>query len=31
WINYVNTWITLQKEAGFFDELAAKWQLANNS
>ena len=29
WINYVNTWIALKREAGFFDELAAKWNLAN--
>lgn len=29
WINYVNTWITLKKEAGFFDQLATKWQLQN--
>ncbi|NND90027.1 MAG: transporter substrate-binding domain-containing protein [Granulosicoccus sp.] len=29
WINYLNTWIKLQKERGFFDELAIKWQLAN--
>ncbi len=29
WINYVNTWITLKKEAGFFDGLATKWQLQN--
>lgn len=29
WINYVDTWITLKKEAGFFDELAAKWKLGN--
>ncbi len=29
WINYVNTWITLKKEAGFFDELGIKWQLQN--
>jgi cyclohexadienyl dehydratase len=29
WINYVNTWITLKKEAGFFEELAAKWNLGN--
>jgi len=29
WINYVNTWITLKREAGFFDELAAKWNLGN--
>jgi cyclohexadienyl dehydratase len=29
WINYVNSWITLKSEAGFFDELAAKWQLSN--
>ncbi|MCB2135240.1 MAG: transporter substrate-binding domain-containing protein [Rhodobacteraceae bacterium] len=27
WINYVNTWITLKKEAGFFDELGKKWRL----
>lgn len=29
WINYVNHWINLKKERGFFDELAAKWKLAN--
>lgn len=29
WINYINTWITLKKEAGFFDELGKKWQLSN--
>ncbi len=29
WINYVNTWITLKKEAGFFDELGEKWNLGN--
>ena len=29
WINYVNTWITLKKEAGFFDELGTKWNLGN--
>lgn len=29
WINYVNTWVTLKKEAGFFDELGKKWQLSN--
>ena len=29
WINYVNTWIKLKEEAGFFDELAEKWQLSN--
>jgi cyclohexadienyl dehydratase len=27
WINYVNTWIALQKERGLFDELGVKWQL----
>ena len=27
WINYVNTWITLKQEQGFFDELGVKWQL----
>lgn len=29
WINYINTWITLKKEAGFFDHLGTKWQLQN--
>jgi cyclohexadienyl dehydratase len=29
WINYVNTWIRLQQERGFFDELGRKWKLAN--
>ena len=29
WINYVNTWISLKTEAGFFDELGKKWQLQN--
>jgi cyclohexadienyl dehydratase len=29
WINYINTWITLQKSRGFFDELAQKWKLTN--
>lgn len=29
WINYVNTWITLKTERGFFDELGRKWQLSN--
>ena len=29
WINYVNTWIALKRERGFFDELARKWQLSN--
>ena len=27
WINYVNTWISLKQEQGFFDELGAKWGL----
>jgi len=27
WINYVNTWITLKQEQGFFEELGRKWQL----
>jgi len=27
WINYVNTWITLKQEQGFFEELGIKWQL----
>ena len=29
WINYVNTWIALKTERGFFDELGRKWQLSN--
>ncbi|MEM7238387.1 MAG: transporter substrate-binding domain-containing protein [Pseudomonadota bacterium] len=29
WINYVNTWIKLKQERGFFDELGRKWQLSN--
>ncbi|MEO1104016.1 MAG: transporter substrate-binding domain-containing protein [Pseudomonadota bacterium] len=29
WINYINTWIGLKQEAGFFDELGQKWQLSN--
>ena len=29
WINYVNTWIALKKEAGLFDTLATKWRLSN--
>jgi len=27
WINYVNTWIKLKTERGFFEELDAKWKL----
>ncbi len=27
WINYVNTWITLKQEQGFFEKLGVKWQL----
>lgn len=29
WINYLNTWIKLKKERGFFDELSTKWRLSN--
>ena len=29
WINYINTWITLKTERGFFAELGQKWQLTN--
>ncbi len=29
WINYVNTWIALKTERGFFRELGEKWQLTN--
>ena len=25
WINYVNHWIILKTERGFFDQLKAKW------
>jgi len=27
WINYVNTWIALKNERGFFDKLGKKWKL----
>ena len=29
WINYVNTWIALKTERGFFADLGRKWQLAD--
>ena len=29
WINYVNTWIALKTERGFFADLGRKWQLSN--
>jgi len=29
WINYLNTWIQLKNERGFFDALGKKWQLSN--
>jgi len=29
WINYVNTWIALKQERGFFEQLGAKWKLSN--
>lgn len=29
WINYVNTWIKLKQERGFFDALGKKWKLSN--
>lgn len=29
WINYVNTWIALKTERGFFADLGTKWQLTN--
>jgi cyclohexadienyl dehydratase len=29
WINYVNTWIKLKEERGFFADLGRKWQLSN--
>ena len=27
WINYVNTWVALKTEQGFFDQLSEKWRL----
>ena len=27
WINYVNTWVALKTEQGFFDQLGEKWRL----
>jgi cyclohexadienyl dehydratase len=30
WINYVNHWITLKQERGFFAEAAKKWNLATD-
>lgn len=29
WINYINTWIALKEERGFFADLGRKWQLSN--
>ena len=29
WLNYIGHWIKLKSERGFFDKLAAKWQIAN--
>ena len=29
WINYVNTWIRLKQERGFFSDLGKKWNLNN--
>ena len=29
WINYVNTWIKLKQERGFFSDLGRKWKLNN--
>jgi cyclohexadienyl dehydratase len=29
WINYVNTWIALKQERGYFATLGKKWQLSN--
>ena len=29
WINYVNTWIKLKQERGFFAALGKKWKLSN--
>lgn len=30
WINYLNHWIAIKKELGFFDELKAKWMGGGN-
>ncbi len=29
WLNYVNHWISMMHAQGFFEELSAKWQIAN--
>ena len=29
WINYINTWVTLKQERGFFQQLGRKWKLSN--
>lgn len=29
WINYINHWIRLKQERGFFEELGRKWRLSN--
>jgi len=29
WINYINTWVKLKQERGFFAQLGQKWQLSN--
>lgn len=29
WINYINTWIALKAERGFFEDMGRKWQLLN--
>ena len=29
WINYVNTWVALKQERGFFADLGRKWKLQN--
>jgi len=29
WINYINTWVKLKQERGFFADLGRKWQLSN--
>ncbi len=29
WINYVNSWVRLQKARGYFDQLGSKWKIRN--
>lgn len=29
WLNFVNNWIAIRKASGFFDQINAKWRIAN--